>query len=221
MTAPPTQINVVIAEDHALVRAGFRSLLASIPGVRVVAEACDGREALAMIATHLPDVAVMDITMPGLNGIQAIAQAHAEFPAVRVIVLSMHDNEEYVRQALRAGASAYLLKDSSPAELELAVRAVAQGGSYLSPMVSRHLVSDYLRRTSAEDGPSDGLTPRQREVLQLIAEGHTNQQMASSLNLSIKTIETHRAQLMDRLNIRDIAGLVRYAVRVGLIAADR
>lgn len=221
MTAPPTQIGVIIAEDHALVRAGFRSLLASIAGVRVLAEASDGREALAMIAAHQPDVVVMDITMPGLNGIQAIAQAHAEFPAVRVIVLSMHDNEEYVRQALRAGASAYLLKDSSPAELELAVRAVAQGGSYLSPMVSRHLVSDYLRRVSSDDGTSDGLTSRQREILQLIAEGHTNQQMATSLGLSIKTIETHRAQLMDRLNIRDVAGLVRYAVRAGLIAADR
>lgn len=221
MTAAPTQISVVIAEDHALVRAGFKALLAAMPGVTVVAEAADGREALAMIAAHVPDIAVMDITMPGLNGIQAITQARLEYPHVRVIVLSMHDNEEYVRQALRAGAAAYLLKDSNPTELELAVRAVARGGTYLSPMVSRHLVSDYLRRASADDGPSDGLTSRQREILQLIAEGHTNQQIASSLNLSIKTIETHRAQLMDRLNIRDVAGLVRYAVRAGLITADR
>jgi DNA-binding NarL/FixJ family response regulator len=133
----------------------------------------------------------------------------------------MHDNEEYVRQALRAGASAYLLKDSQPAELELAVRAVAQGGSYLSPMVSRHLLADYLRRTERDDGPADGLTPRQREVLQLIAEGHTNAEMAETLNLSVKTVETHRAQLMDRLSIRDVAGLVRYAIRTGLIPADR
>jgi DNA-binding NarL/FixJ family response regulator len=214
-------ISVVLAEDHALVRAGFRALLAAMPGVTVVAEAADGREALAVIAAHQPDVAVMDITMPGLNGIQAIAQARVEHPRVRVIVLSMHDNEEYVRQALRAGASAYLLKDSSPAELELAVRAVAQGGSYLSPMVSRHIVSDYLRRGSDGHAASDGLTARQREVLQLIAEGHTNQQMATTLNLSIKTIETHRAQLMDRLDIRDVAGLVRYAIRIGLIPAGR
>jgi len=221
MTLPPTQISVVIAEDHALVRAGFRALLTAIPGVTVVAEAADGREALAMIAAHVPDIAVMDISMPGLNGIQAITQARLDYPGVRVIVLSMHDNEEYVRKALRAGAAGYLLKDSNPAELELAVRAVAQGGTYLSPMVSRHLVSDFLRRTSADDEPSDGLTSRQREILQLIAEGSTNQQMASSLNLSIKTIETHRAQLMDRLNIRDVAGLVRYAVRAGLITADR
>jgi DNA-binding NarL/FixJ family response regulator len=214
-------IRVAIAEDHALVRAGFRALLAGLPGVEVVAEAADGREALAMIAAHAPDVVVMDLTMPGLNGIQAIAQAHLDHPEVRVIVLSMHDNEEYVRQALRAGAAAYLLKDSSPTELELAVRAVARGGSYLSPMVSRHVVSDYLRRTSSDDAGSDGLTPRQREILQLIAEGHTNQQMATSLNLSIKTVETHRAQLMDRLGIRDVAGLVRYAIRAGVIAADR
>lgn len=221
MTYPPATISVVLAEDHALVRAGFRSLLTAIPGVQVVAEAADGREALAQIAKHLPDVVVMDITMPGLSGIQVITQVRVDCPQVRVIVLSMHDNEEYVRMALRAGAVAYLLKDSSPTELELAVRAVVQGGSYLSPTVSRHVVADYLRRASNDDGVSDGLTARQREILQLIAEGHTNQQMARSLNLSVKTIETHRAQLMDRLDIRDVAGLVRYAIRSGLIPADR
>ena len=218
---PPPTISVVLAEDHGLVRAGFRALLAAIPGVQVVAEASDGREALSLIASHEPDVAVLDITMPGLNGIQVIAQLRAEHPRVRAIVLSMHDNEEYVRQALRAGAAAYLLKDSSPTELELAVRAVAQGGTYLSPRVSRHLVSDYVRRAADGDGTSDGLTPRQREILQLIAEGQTNQQMASTLNLSIKTVETHRAQLMDRLDIHDVAGLVRYAIRSGLLPADR
>ena len=221
MIYPPPTIRVVLAEDHALVRAGFRALLAAIPGVQVVAEAADGREALRVIAEHLPDVAVLDITMPGLNGIQVIAQLRVEHPLVRVIVLSMHDNEEYVRQALRAGAVGYLLKDSSPLELELAVRAVAQGGSYLSPAVSRYVVSDYLRRAADGDDMSDGLTPRQREVLQLIAEGQSNQAMAASLNLSVKTIETHRAQLMGRLDIHDVAGLVRYAVRSGLIPADR
>jgi DNA-binding NarL/FixJ family response regulator len=150
-----------------------------------------------------------------------IAQLRTEHPDVHVIVLSMHDNEEYVRQAFRAGAAGYLLKDSSSVELELAVRAVAQGGSYLTSAVSRHVVSDYLRRASDGDATSDGLTPRQREVLQLIAEGETNQQMATGLNVSIKTIETHRAQLMDRLDIHDVAGLVRYAIRSGLIPADR
>jgi DNA-binding NarL/FixJ family response regulator len=221
MTLPPPTIHVVLAEDHALVRAGFRALLASIPGVEVVAEAADGREALAVIASHLPDVAILDITMPGLNGIQVITQLRSEYPHVRVIVLSMHDNEEYVRQALRAGAVGYLLKDSHPVELELAIRAVTQGGTYLSPTVSRHIVSDYVRRAADDDGMSDGLTPRQREILQLIAEGQTNQQMASSLNLSVKTIETHRAQLMERLDIHDVAGLVRYAIRSGLVPADR
>ncbi len=220
VNGPPSAIRVVLAEDHALVRAGFRSLLDGFPGVTVIAEAEDGLEALACIATHQPDVAVMDLTMPGLGGIQAIAEARRDHPGVRIVVLTMHRNEEYVRQALRAGAAAYLLKDSSPAELELAVRAVAQGGSYLSPMVSRHVVSDYVRRSASDDDVADGLTSRQREILQLIAEGHTNLQMASRLNLSIKTVETHRAQLMDRLNIRDVAGLVRYAIRVGLIPAD-
>ncbi len=174
-----------------------------------------------MVAAHQPEVAVLDITMPGLNGIQVITQLRVDHPRVRVIVLSMHENEEYVRQALRAGAAGYLLKDSSPLELELAVRAVAQGGSYLTPTVSRHVVSDYVRRASDQDDLSDGLTPRQREVLQLISEGQTNQQMATGLNLSIKTIETHRSQLMDRLDIHDVAGLVRYAIRSGLIPADR
>jgi DNA-binding NarL/FixJ family response regulator len=220
MTFAATPVHVVLVEDHALVRAGFRALLGGIPGVEVVGEAADGREALAEIAARLPDVVVMDITMPGLNGIQVIARLRVDYPQVRVIVLSMHDNEEYVRQALQAGAAGYLLKDSSPIELELAVRSVAHGGSYLSPAVSRHVVSDYLRRACTER-PSDGLTARQREILQLIAEGRTNTQIASDLTLSVKTIETHRAQLMTRLDIHDVAGLVRYAIRSGLVPSGR
>lgn len=221
MTTPPSAIRVVMADDHALIRAGIGSLLARMPGVELVAEARDGPDALEQIAAQLPDVAVLDITMPGLNGIQVVARLRTECPDVRVIVLSMHDNEEYVRQALRAGASGYLLKDSSPLELELAVRTVAQGRTYLSPAVSRHLVADYLRRGSDGEGAADGLTARQREILQLIAEGNTNQEMAATLNLSVKTIETHRSQLMDRLDIHDVAGLVRYAIRSGLVPADR
>jgi DNA-binding NarL/FixJ family response regulator len=220
VNAPPTSIRVVLAEDHALVRAGFRSLLDGFSGVTVVAEASDGLEAMACIAAHVPDVAVTDLTMPGVGGMQVIAETHRDHPTVRVVVLSMHNNEEYVRQALRAGAAAYLLKDSSPTELELAVRAVAQGGTYLSPMVSRHVVSDYLRRSASDGDATDGLSIRQREILKLIAEGRTNQQMADRLSLSIKTVETHRAQLMERLGIRDVAGLVRYAIRAGLIPAD-
>jgi DNA-binding NarL/FixJ family response regulator len=210
-------IRVVLAEDHALVRAGLRRLLDGAPGIEVLAEADDGREALRLVGEHLPDVLVMDITMPGLNGLNAAARVVTEYPQCRVIILSMHDNEEYVWQALHAGASGYLLKDASPTELELAIRAVARGGSYLSPRVSRYLVSDYVRRVSSERSPLDRLTPRQREIVQLIAEGYTNPEIARTLGISLKTVETHRSQLMQRLEIHDVAGLVRYAVRMGLV----
>jgi len=214
-------IRVLLADDHTLVRVGFRTLLESLPDVNVVAEAGDGREALRLIDEHRPDVTLMDIAMPGLNGLEATARATEAFPHCRVIVLSMHLNEEYVLQALRAGASGYLLKDSGLAELEIAVRAVARGETYLSPPVSKQVIADYVQRVGGEAGPFERLTPRQREVLQLIAEGHTTQGIAHQLGISVKTIETHRAQLMERLDIHDIAGLVRYAIRVGLASAER
>jgi len=214
-------IRVLLADDHTLVRVGFRTLLESLPDVTVVAEAKDGREALRLIDEHRPDVTLMDIAMPGLNGLEATARATEAFPHCRVIVLSMHLNEEYVLQALRAGASGYLLKDSGLAELEIAVRAVARGETYLSPPVSKQVIADYVQRVGGEAGPFERLTPRQREVLQLIAEGHTTQGIAHQLGISVKTIETHRAQLMERLDIHDIAGLVRYAIRVGLASAER
>jgi len=214
-------IRVLLADDHTLVRVGFRTLLESLPDVNVVAEAGDGREALRLIDEHRPDVTLMDIALPGLNGLEATARATEAFPHCRVIVLSMHLNEEYVLQALRAGASGYLLKDSGLAELEIAVRAVARGETYLSPPVSKQVIADYVQRVGGEAGPFERLTPRQREVLQLIAEGHTTQGIAHQLGISVKTIETHRAQLMERLDIHDIAGLVRYAIRVGLASAER
>ena len=214
-------IRVLLADDHTLVRVGFRTLLESLPDVNVVAEAGDGREALRLIDEHRPDVTLMDIAMPGLNGLEATARATEAFPHCRVIVLSMHLNEEYVLQALRAGASGYLLKDSGLAELEIAVRAVARGETYLSPPVSKQVIADYVQRVGGEAGSFERLTPRQREVLQLIAEGHTTQGIAHQLGISVKTIETHRAQLMERLDIHDIAGLVRYAIRVGLASAER
>lgn len=186
----------------------------------MVAEASDGREALALAATHRPHVLLMDIAMPGLNGLEAAARLARELPEVRVIILSMHASEEYVLQALRAGAAGYLLKGAGPAELELAVRAAARGETYLSPSMSRHVVDDYLRRTGAA-APSPGpLTPREREILQLIAEGHTTKGVAAKLGLSVKTVETHRMQLMERLDIHDVAGLVRYAIRVGLVTPE-
>jgi DNA-binding NarL/FixJ family response regulator len=214
-------IRVVVAEDHALVRAGICSLLEKLPGVEVVGEAADGREALELLKTQAPHVALLDISMPGMNGLEAAARAARRFPATRVILLSMHANEEYVHRALKAGVAGYLLKDSGTAELELAVRAVARGETFLSPAISKQVISDYVRRTGAETTSLEALTPRQREILQLIAEGHTTKEIAKKLDLGVKTVETHRAALMTRLDIHDVAGLVRYAIRVGLVNSER
>lgn len=219
-------IRILLADDHALVRAGFRAMLESSEDFTVVAEAADGRQALQLAAREAPDVVLMDIAMPGLNGLEATGRIVRQNPNTRVIILSMHMTEEYVLQALQAGASGYLLKDADPAEMELAVRAVARGETYLSPGVSRHVIDDYLRRTSGgkgealDLGPGSRLTPRQREVLQLIAEGHTSKDIASLLNISLKTVESHRQAIMDRLDIHDLAGLVRYAVRAGIVSPD-
>jgi DNA-binding NarL/FixJ family response regulator len=210
---------ILLADDHTLVRAGIRSLLHALPNVEVVAEASDGRDALRLIAEHRPDVVLMDIAMSGLNGLEAAARVAAEFPAVRVIMLSMHATEEYVVQALRAGAAGYLLKDAGTAELERALQTVVRGETYLSPTVSARL-SDYIRRTG-EPTPLERLTPRQREILQLIAEGHSTKKIAQLLEISVKTVETHRMQLMEQLDIHDVAGLVRYAIRMGLVSAHQ
>jgi DNA-binding NarL/FixJ family response regulator len=210
-------IRVLLADDHALVRAGVRSLLSTVAGIQVVGEASTGVEALALIEETRPDVVLMDIAMPGLNGLDAAARIVREHPGTRVIMLSMHASEEYALQALRAGASGYLLKDADLLELERAIEEVARGETYLSPAISRHVIADYRRRVTAQPEPADRLTPRQREVLRLIAEGLSTKEIAFRLKLSIKTIETHRAQIMERLEIRDVAGLVRFAVRTGLI----
>jgi DNA-binding NarL/FixJ family response regulator len=211
-------------DDHGLVRAGIRALLESLDGIQVLEEADDGREALRLIELHRPDIVLMDIAMSGLNGLEATKRVNRDFPETRVIILSMHANEEYVLQSLRAGAAGYLLKDAGTVELEIAIKAVAGGETYLSPPVSKHVISDYVRRMSAgeQETPStlDRLTLRQREILQLIAEGQTTQEIARLLNIGVKTVETHRMQLMERLDIHDVAGLVRYAIRVGLISAD-
>ncbi|MCL4562037.1 MAG: response regulator transcription factor [Chloroflexi bacterium] len=220
-------LRVLLADDHTLVRAGIRSLLESLPGIQVVAEASNGREALQLIEIHHPDVVLMDIAMSELNGLEATERVVRDFPDVRVIILSMHANEEYVWQALRAGAAGYLLKDAGTVELELALKSVSRGETYLSPPISKHVISDYLQRVGAEEEPGspggrdlERLTLRQREILQLIAEGSTTQEIAQKLGISIKTVETHRMQLMERLGIHDIAGLVRFAIRVGLIRPD-
>jgi DNA-binding NarL/FixJ family response regulator len=215
----PTRI--LLADDHVLVRAGFRALLADLPGVQVIAEASDGRQALTLAKEQQPDLVLMDIAMPGLNGLEATARIVQACPYVRVVILSMHTNEEYVIQALQAGATGYLLKDADAAELELAVRSVSRGGTYLSPQVSKQVIEDYLQRIGHDTSPFERLTPRQREVLQLIAEGHTSRQIAQILGISLKTVESHRGALMDRLDIRDVAGLVRYAIRTGLVSPER
>ena len=220
-------IKVLLADDHTLVRAGIRSLLQSLHGIEVVGEASNGREALHLVETTHPDVVLMDITMSELNGLEATEYIVNEFPKVHVIILSMHANEEYVWQALRAGASGYLIKDAGTVELELAINSVAGGEMYLSPPISRSVISDYITRTGAnvEKGesalaPLERLTLRQKEILQLIAEGDTTFEIAQKLNISVKTVETHRMQLMERLDIHDIAGLVRFAIRVGLIRPE-
>ena len=212
---------VLLADDHALVRAGIRALLQGLEGVTVVAETGNGEEVLELARTHRPDVVLLDISMPGLSGLDVSAQLEQELPEVRVVVLSMHANEEYVLQALRSGAVGYMLKDSATAELELALKAVMQGETYLSPPISKQVVEGYVQRVGAEQPASEKLTPRQREVLQLIAEGHSTKEIAYRLELSVKTVETHRAQLMERLQIRDIAGLVKYAIRSGLASSAK
>lgn len=213
-------IRLLLAEDHWLVRASLRSLLADFADVEVVAEASDGRSALDLIAAHLPDIVVMDISMPTLNGLEATQRIVREYPTVRVVVLSMHTGEEYVLRALRAGASGYVLKGSAPRELELALAAVARGDVFLSPAISKHVIDAYLNGAARSSNSLELLTPRQREILQLIAEGKSNKEMARLLGSSVKTIESHRASLMERLDIHDVAGLVRYAIRNGLISPD-
>jgi DNA-binding NarL/FixJ family response regulator len=211
---------VLLADDHALVRAGIRALLEKMTGIEVVAEAGDGREALELIKRQLPHVVFMDIALPGLNGLEALARATKEFRAVKVIILSMHANEEYVLRALRAGACGYLLMDAAVAELELALRAVSCGETYLSPRISKRVIDSYLERLAIERPVREELTPRQREIVQLIAEGENTKEIAFLLKVSVKTVEAHRAQLMDRLGIHHVAGLVRYAMRVGLVPPE-
>ncbi|HEX7767109.1 MAG TPA: response regulator transcription factor [Nitrospira sp.] len=212
-------IRVLLADDHALFRAGLRALLQSIDGVQVVAEAGTGPDAIQLVERDRPNLVLMDIAIPGLSGLEAAARITKSWPQVRVIILSMHSNEEYVRQALRAGASGYLLKGAEPSELELALKAVMRGETYLTPSVSKRVVDDYLRQGSASK-KGVTLSPRQCEVLKLIAEGGSTKEIAGKLDLSVKTVEGHRAELMRRLEIHDVAGLVRYAIRTGLIAVD-
>lgn len=213
-------IRIVLADDHNLVRSGLKSLLSDMSGVAVVAEASNGRQAVELVKSAKPDIVLMDIAMQELNGIEACEIITREHPGVHVIILSMHDSGEYVAKALKAGAKGYVLKDAAPLELEFALQAVTVGETYLSPRVSRQVVQSYVRPAAGVETGLEALSPRQREILKAIASGRSTKQLAYDLGLSVKTIETHRAQIMERLDIHDLAGLVRFAVRVKLVSAD-
>jgi two-component system response regulator NreC len=218
-----TAINVLLAEDHIVVRKGLRSLLDAEAGIEVIGEADDGREAIKKARQLHPDVVVMDIAMPGLNGLEATRRIKKHFPRVEVLILTMHANEEYIFQILRAGASGYVVKQAAPEELVAAIRAVHQGDSFLSPSISGKVIEEYVRRAEGmvEKDSYDRLTSREREVLQLVAEGHSNREIAALLHISVKTVETHRANLMDKLDIHSAAELTQYAIHRGVISPDQ
>ena len=215
------KIKVLLVDDHAIIREGLRSLLEKQPEMEVIADTDDGRKALRLVQKLSPDIVIMDITMPGLNGIEATGQITAEFPDVKVIALSIHSKRRYVADMLSAGATGYILKECLFDELVAAIKAVATGGRYLSPRITDVVVSDYVKRLSASaDSPFEALKAREREVLQLVAEGKSTKQIALELHVSIKTIEANRRQIMDKLNIHSIAELTKYAVREGLTTIE-
>jgi DNA-binding NarL/FixJ family response regulator len=209
----------MLADDHTLFRAGLRVLLQTVPGIEIVAEAADGREALRLIAAEHPDVIVMDMVMPNLNGLDAAARIARAFPSTRVVILSTRPDEDSILRTLRAGALAYVVKNDSPAELELAIRAAARGERFLSSAVAGYAL-DCLKRLDRERTSLERLTPRQREVLQLVAEGHTTKEIAKQLGISAKTAEAYRGELMSALDIHDVASLTRYAIREGLVSLE-
>ncbi|HWB98049.1 MAG TPA: response regulator transcription factor [Bryobacteraceae bacterium] len=215
-----SRVRVLLADDHTLIRAGLRMVVQAQPDLEVVGEADTGRDAVTLAETLKPEVAVMDIGMPVLNGIEACRQIRATSPDTQVVMLSMHSDEGYILRALRAGAKGYLLKDSAEADLARAIRAAAAGKAFFSPAVGKVLLEDYMRkleRTGAEDS-YDLLSPREREILQLVAEGKSSKEIADLLSLSVYTVETHRARLMQKLNLRGIPELILYAVRKGIIS---
>jgi two-component system, NarL family, response regulator NreC len=214
------KIRILLADDHQLMRSGVRLMLEREADLAVVGEASDGREAVSMAKTLKPEVVVMDIGMPNLNGIEAAHQMTQDDPQLAIVMVSMHSDESYVLRALKAGARGYLLKDSAEADLIKAVHAVGSGKSFFSPVVSKMLLDDYVRklkRSGTEDA-YDLLTPREREILQLIAEGKSNKDIANLLDLSVYTVESHRSNLMEKLNLRGLPELILYAVRKGIIA---
>jgi DNA-binding NarL/FixJ family response regulator len=215
-------IRVLLAEDHTIVREGLKALLSSTPDLLVVGEVSDGREAVDACARLLPDVVVMDLNMPKLNGVDATREIREKPQAPKVLILSMYDGEEYVRPAIRAGASGYLLKGSGLSDLVSAIRAVARGDAFFSPAVARILLHDSRGEgdDKASPDPADGLTRREREVLTLVGEGKSSPEIAKILGLSVKTVEGHRGRIMAKLDVHNVAGLVRQAIRLGLVSAE-
>jgi DNA-binding NarL/FixJ family response regulator len=222
----PQPIRLILVEDHALVRAALRSLLQRVANVEVIAEAADGYQALALVEELRPKLVVMDIAMPQLNGLEALARMRRISPETKVLLISVFLDEEHVLQALRLGAFGYISKDASPAELDIAVRAIARGDMYLDPRVSQVVLSAAVDALSGEHQEAQDrdpflcLTPRQRQILQLVAEGKPTKEVAAFLNMKVKTVEIHRAELMKRLGIHNVAGLVRYAVGHGIITPE-
>jgi len=213
------QIRILLSDDHNILRDGMRLLLERQPGFVVVAEASDGRETLDLVQNHQPDVVVMDIAMPNMNGIEATRRIVEKHPGMGVVILSMHYDESYVIRSLKAGARAYLLKDAVKSELIAAIHAVAEGRSFFSPKISRILQEDYVQalgRKGADDS-YELLTGREREILQLVAEGKTNKEIANALNLSLYTVDTHRTHILQKLNLHSVPEVILYAVRKGII----
>lgn len=210
-SAAPKTVRIVLADDHDLVRSGVKALLSMISGVEVIAEARDGSELIALLDDVQPDIVMTDISMPGMDGITAISEIHARHPHVKMLVLSMYDTVDFVKRAVTSGACGYLMKDAPPFELEQAVRSVMATGSYFSPAIAQRLLQP------SEPSVDDELTQRQVEILKLIAQGRASKEIAYELGLSPKTVDVHRARIMERLQLNDIASLTRYAVRKGLI----
>ncbi len=216
------KIRVILAEDHTIVRQGLRSLLEQSDDIKVIAEAEDGREAVKKTEQLKPDIVLMDISMPILNGIEATRQIKKKFPDIKVLILTMHTTEEYISQILHAGASGYLVKKSAHHELLSAIMAIQKGDFYLSPLVSKKVVDEYLQKTKDDikQDRYEKLTTREREVLQLIAEGKANKEIAELLYLSVKTVETHKAHLMEKLNLHTTTDLIKYAIQKGIISQE-
>ena len=214
-------IRVLLAEDHTIVRKGLRALLEPAADVEVIAEAADGREAVAKVGELRPDVVVMDITMPRLNGLEATRQITNLYPTVKIIILSMHNTKEYIFQTLQAGAAGYLIKDAAPAELETAIHEAFKGNMYLSPAISKKVIGEFVALTQSEEEESNLLSSREREVLQLIAEGHSNKEIADLLSITETTVRAHRGHIREKLDLHTTAELALYAARKGIINFDK